>query len=382
MWLKRIPAHCARRFVALIVSATLVLATALASLWTYSSQILNAASRPLEAVTPDASISPLQVRYQLDIPGRGEIFPALASGVPTDYWPLAVLTIVNTSSRPLVESVAAEIPGWSRLSTQTVIVGANETRTVRLDLELLSQAYENTEICRASLQVRAGARDSAGYDEGYNETRPIYLHSASDFYWGEKFVNAPFIARWVTPHDPAVMQLISTARNYVRRGRLAGYELPGNSAPAVEAQVQDESRAIFAAMKHLGISYVDSISTFSHFASKAERVRLPRETLAMSSANCIDMSVAFASALENLGMEPVIVLVPGHAFTGVRLGHGSPRILYLDLTVLPDGSFERAVARAQSWLDKTPKAQVTVIDIAAARSRQIYPMPSFSSQKL
>jgi len=381
MRLKRILAYCARRFVALTVSATLVLTTALACLWAHSSRILNAASGPPAAMAPDAPLSPLQVQYQLDIPGRGEIFPALASGVPTDYWPLAVLTIVNTSSRPLVESVAAEIPGWSRLATQTVIVGANETRTVRLDPELLSQAYENTEIRRTSLQVRAGVRGSAGYDEGYNETRPVYLHSVSDFYWGEKFVNAPFIARWVTPHDPAVMQLISTARNYVRRGRLAGYELPGNSAPAVDAQVQDESRAIFAAMKHLGISYVDSISTFGHFSSSAERVRLPRETLAMNSANCIDMSVAFASALENLGMEPVIVLVPGHAFTGVRLGRGSPRILYLDLTVLPDGTYERAVARAQYWLDKTPKAQVTVIDIATARSRQIYPIPSIPNQK-
>jgi hypothetical protein len=95
----------------------------------------------------------------------------------------------------------------------------------------------------------------------------------------------------------------------------------------------------------------------------------------MNGANCIDMSVAFASAMENLGMEPVIVLVPGHAFAGVRLAHGSSQILYLDLTVMPDGSFDAAVQRAQNWLQKTPKAQVNLIDIATARSRRIYPMP-------
>ena len=70
----------------------------------------------------------------------------------------------------------------------------------------------------------------------------------------------------------------------------------------------------------------------------------------------------------------VIVLVPGHAFTGVRLARGSPEILYLDLTVLPDGTFDAAMHRAQNWLQKTPKAQVNTIDIATARSRQIYPM--------
>ena len=81
-----------------------------------------------------------------------------------------------------------------------------------------------------------------------------------------------------------------------------------------------------------------------------------------------------AEYMENLGLEPVIVLVPGHAFTGVRLAPGSPEILYLDLTVMPDGTFEAALQRARNWLQKTSRPQINLIDIAAARSRQIYPM--------
>jgi hypothetical protein len=315
---------------------------------------------------------PAHVRYQLNIPGDGEIFPALASGSPAQYWPVATLTMVNTSSRPVLETISAEIPDWSRHSVQTVDLAPNETRTIRLNPELLPQAFENGEIRPATLEVGASALGTTLDD---TETRPVYLHSASDFFWGDKMANAQFIARWVTPHDPAVLQLISSARNYVQRGRLAGYELPGKSGPAVAAQVPDEARGVFQALKHLGVSYVDSISTFGNFSSKAERVRLPRETLSMNGANCIDMSVAFASAMENLGMQPLIVLVPGHAFTGVRLEKGSSQILYLDLTVLSDGTFDAAVRRAQMWLQKTPKAQVNIIDIAAARSLKIYPMP-------
>ena len=280
--------------------------------------------------------------------------------------------MVNTSSQPLVETVSAEIPDWSRQSVQTVNLAPNETRTLRLNPELLPQAFLNGEIRPATLEVRASILGTA---LGYDETRPVYLHSASDFFWGDKFANAQFIARWVTPHDPAVLQLVSSARNYVRRGRLAGYELPGNSTPAVAAQVEDEARGVFAAMEHLGISYVDSISTYGNFTSKAERVRLPSETLSADGANCIDMSVAFASAMENLGMEPVIVLVPGHAFTGVRLAPGSSQILYLDLTVTPDGTFDAAVRRAQSWLQKTPKgSESTSLISRRARAHQIYPM--------
>ena len=316
-------------------------------------------------------ISPFQVRYQLDIPGGGEIFPALTSCGPPHYWPVATLSMENTSSQPIVELVSAEIPDWSRQSVETVSLAPNETRTIRLNPELLPQAFQNGEIRPATLEVRAAI---VGTAFGYNETRPVYLHSASDLFWGNKFVNAQFIARWVTPHEPTVLQLVSSARNYVRRGRLAGYHLPGNSAPAVAAQVADEARGVFEAMKHLGISYVASISTYGKFTSHAERVRLPRETLSLSSADCLDLSVAFASAMENLGLEPVIVLVPGHAFAGVRLAHGSAEILYLDLTVMPDGTFEAATQRAHNWLQKTPEAQVNLIDIATARSCQIYPM--------
>jgi len=324
------------------------------------------------APTKPELVSAFEVRYRLNVPGGGEIFPALTSIAPADYWPIATLTMVNISSKPLVETVWAEVHNWSIKTAQNINLAPNETRTIRINPELLPQAFENAEIRPATLEVRA---TTLGTDLAYNETTRVYLHSASDFFWGDKFANAQFIARWVTPHAPAVLQLISSARNYVPRGRLAGYALPGGSGPAVAAQVKGEVRGVFEAMKHLHLTYVDSIYTYGSFASSAERVRLPRETLSLNGANCIDMSVAFASAMENLGMEPVIVLVPGHAFAGVRLAHGSSQILYLDLTVMPDGSFDAALQRAQNWLQKTPKTQVNLIDIATARSRRIYPMP-------
>ena len=252
------------------------------------------------------------------------------------------------------------------------MVAPHETRTIRINPELLPQVYQNAEIRRAVLEVRANGPNN---QPEFTQTRPVYLHSVSDLYWGAKFANAQFIARWVTPHDPEVIRLVSSARRYVARGRLAGYHLPGNSPERVAGQVRSEARAVFEAMRQARISYVDSIFTFGGFTSDAQRVRLPRETLLLNSANCIDVSVAFASAVENLGMDPVIVIVPGHAFTGVRLGPDSQQILYLDLTVLPNGSFERASERANYWLKKSRSDQVLVVDIAAARSLGIYPIP-------
>jgi hypothetical protein len=161
---------------------------------------------------------------------------------------------------------------------------------------------------------------------------------------------------------------------------MPGYNTNGRqsvsaSQASVAQQVTAQAEALFKAIQRAGFSYVSSIYTFGGFTDVAQRIRLPRETLTLESATGMDISVAFASAIENLDMSPVIVIVPGHAFVGVRLGPESSDILYLDLTVLPKGTFKQAVARAQQWLKKTPPEEVLTVDVASARRMGIYPLP-------
>jgi len=162
-------------------------------------------------------------------------------------------------------------------------------------------------------------------------------------------------------------------------GRLRGY----NRIDGIDLtrQVRQQARAVFRALQQSRVSYVTSIYTFGNYPGETQRIRLPHETLALNNANCIDVSVVFASAMENLGMQPVIVIVPGHAFTGVKLGPNSQDVLYLDLTVLPNGAFASAIRRAQEWLKKVPPDQVLTVDIGAARSLGVYPMPTSSPPK-
>lgn len=377
------PALSAQRLRRLLISAlagVLVLLLALAGSWIFFlSTVRDAPVERLATSTPGAagassSVSPLLLNHQLDLPGRGEVFPALAaSGVRIqDYWPVAILTISNSGDRPVLETISFEILGWSRTQSQTVVIGPRETRTVLLDPELLPAAFANDEIRRAMLYVRAG---TAAADTTFAQSRPVLIHGASDLYWGKRFANAQLVARWVTPHDAEVLSLVSSAQRWVPNGRFTGYRSSGSAAQQ-SAWVRTQSEAVFQALKRTGISYVSSIFTFGDFVGQAQRIRLPRETLSLSSANCIDVSVAFASAVENLGMQPVVVIVPGHAFAGVRLSPGKPEVLYVDLTVLPNGTFTQAVARAEGWMKRTPADQVLTVDIAAARLLKIYPLPA------
>jgi hypothetical protein len=356
----------------IFATTTVVLAVALGWTWAYFYKEVTSAPEPelpkLMLASP-GPVSPLLINYQLDLPGRGEVFPALA-GSERDL-PLAVLTVVNTSDRPLVQNVSAEVPGWTEYSQKVLVLGARETRTVHLSPELLPRAFQNNEIRRATLKVTVNSPDSG---TSFAQSRPVYLHGAYDLYWGKKFSNAQFVARWVTPHDPEVLRLVSQARKYAPRGRMPGYDRTQRTPQGQAREVRVQARAVFEAMRDLGLSYVSSVYTFGSFAD-AQRIRAPRETLTLSSANCIDVSVAFASAMENLGLDPMVLIVPGHAFVGVRTGPGSAQVLYLDLTVLPKGGFDAAVARAHSWLKKTPPDQVLTVDVAAARALGIYPIP-------
>lgn len=377
MLFRSVSQRAARLLAGLFALTTFLLAGALAGSWLYVYSYVSREGAPpppplLQALHPLAGVvSPLQVNYRLELPGRGEIFPALTAGRPADYWPVAILTISNASERPVAQTVSAQIPGWSGRAQHSLIVGPHSTQDLRISPELLPRAFANQEFRRATLEVRVSSPQGP---EQYLQRRTVFLHSAYDLYWGRSFSNAQYIARWVTPHDPAVLRLVAQARRYIRNGRMRGYG--SGEKMDVAPQVRAQAMAVFQALKRSGISYVTSIYTFGDFTGEAQRIRLPQETLTLDTANCIDVSVAFASAIENLGMDPAIVIVPGHAFAGVRLGPESAGWLYLDLTVLPRGTFQQALARAEHWLKKTPPNQVLTVDVAAARALRIYPIPS------
>jgi hypothetical protein len=356
-------------------TAAVTMGIALAVSWSYARKLEESVNQPFivrERVETNAlPVSPLLMHYALELPGRGEIFPALTIGAPAEYWPVAILTLTNDSEHPALQTISTEVPNWSQRQEQTLILGAHESRQMRLSPQLLPAAYQNQEIQRAPLSVRVS--DERG-DVLYAQTRPVLIHSSNDIYWGQRFSNAQFVARWVTPHDPSVLNVVSEARAFAPRGRLAGYLNPPKTPNGLDAQVRMQADAVFRALSRSGLSYVSSIFTFGEHVGEAQRIRLPRETLQLKNANCMDVSAVFASAMENLGMKPVIVIIPGHAFAGVKLGEQSQQILYLDLTVLPRGTFDQAIARAQGWLKKTPPEQVLTVDIASARAMGIYPM--------
>jgi hypothetical protein len=281
------------------------------------------------------------------------------------------VTVSNPGETLLRQRMGVQIVGWSDQEIQIVNVGAGTTQTFVFAPTFLPRFYQNHEIIAATARVSISDLSGQSIHEA---TLPVRLRSSEDMYWGSGFKYAPLIASWVTPHDARVEAFLAQAKEFTLDHRLPGYEDWKNSSQQ-EQETYREARAIFMALKHRGMSYVKSSDTLGGHKDWSERVRMPGISLSESSANCIDAAVMYASLFENLGMDATVVIVPGHAYAGVRVASDSRKFLLIDVALTGRRTFEQAVASAETGIAKHNAASITRVTIPEARSAGIYPMP-------
>ena len=336
------------------------------------------ALRPAAGMVSGGATSPRKIEptYTIQVGLENEIFPVFANHAalqPRDErtWGTVAVTVRNSTDAPLRNRIAVQVRGWSDQEIQIAEMAAGDVRTVLFAPSFLPRLYQNQELTAATVDVQVS---DMGGRTVFEQTVPVHLRAADDMYWGQNFKFAPFIASWITPHDPRVELVLSHAKEFVPNRRLPGYEDWKDEA-GQERETEIEARAIYRALQAGRVSYVKSSITFGGNNEVSERVRMPRESLRQSAANCIDGVVLFASLFENLGMAPAVVVVPGHAYVGVRVARGSSRYLYFDTALTGRASFEAAVAAAERGLAKYPQSQILSVRVDDARRAGIFPMP-------
>lgn len=314
--------------------------------------------------------------YDISAGIDGEIFPALANyaslqGPKERPFGTFTVTVTNSSDSALSARISVQVPGWSDLEMRNVNVNAGDVKKLFFAPTFLPRLYGNHEIAAATAVIRV--TNGTG-QLIHSETVPVRLRSVDDMYWGMDFKFAPFIASWVTPHDPEVEAVLSRAKEFMPGRRLPGYEA-WKSPEQQRAATFAQAKAIYRALQQTGVSYVKSSLTLGRNSDISERVRMPGQAILGSSANCIDGVVTYASLFENLGMDAEVVLVPGHAYIAVRDAEGSNSYLYIETAITGRAPFESAIKAATNGIAKYPEKDVIRIRIEQAREAGIYPMP-------
>ncbi|MBU0551025.1 hypothetical protein KKB55_01285 [Myxococcota bacterium] len=279
---------------------------------------------------------------------------------------LARVTLYNPSSRARRVRVEVVIEGYGLPKDFFVDLKAgarvDQGLTPVLDLDKL---YKIQSEVMGDLRVRLYEEDTL-IDVAHQSTRLLPVNFVP-WRWQGLDMRAAVVGL-STPYDQegSVEALLGEAADLTEGVGLHGYQ--ENNRAHVEEQIV----AIYEALRARGISYVDIPG---NFFNQAQYVKRPAQSLASQSANCIDGALIFTSALEALGMEPVIIFVPNHAMPGVRVAPGSEDIIPIETVILDKGTAAEAMARAlQTWGDHLLSPELLILDITAARRAGITPV--------
>lgn len=304
-----------------------------------------------------------------------EIFPVAANLVNTiellKNSGMVAWRIHNKSNEATKLTVISEIPEWAPPMKNVIDLQPYESKTIK-QTPFSKKILRNYALTPATIMLTARAGDNAIYEE----TKSIKIRPVDDIMWSykKKYDLAPLIAAWITPKEPLIEKILSRAKEKIFSRALNGYQ---------SHDITEQVRAIFNAVRDEGISYVNSPINFG--IGHTQRVRFPRQSIVDKSANCIDGAVLLASLFENIGLEPLIVFVPGHAFVGVKLKPGGDTAIFIETTLLGrrqieslltgETTFDAAVRIANEKFNAA-KSQDKLMELDIKRVRQIgiYPL--------
>ncbi len=144
----------------------------------------------------------------------------------------------------------------------------------------------------------------------------------------------------------------------------------------------NQVEAIYDTLQRRGVKY-SSITTSSASQERvaSQVVRFPLDSVNNAQANCVDGTVLMASVLRKIGMNPSIVLGPGHAMLSFSNSE-DPKdgFTVVETTMIGTKGFREAVnagaARYADWQVKHRQdGQMKTINIARARDAGIMPIP-------
>lgn len=144
------------------------------------------------------------------------------------------------------------------------------------------------------------------------QSLPVELLANNE--WGGNGYMPELLAAFCIPNDPVVDRLLGQASQVLRKAgkpdSINGYE--SNSRERVWLLVS----AIYSAVIGKQIAYALPPSSFE---SNGQKIRLPGKIDDSKLATCLDSTLLFAAAFEQAGLNPLVVLIKGHALVGVWL---------------------------------------------------------------
>lgn len=302
------------------------------------------------------------------------------------------LAIVNETLAPISElaiTVTSE-PAFLKPRTWSMdTVGAGETfhiadLDVQLDGSLLSRL---TEAEPATLHFELRSRREPATVIAQDE-RVVELLARNQ--WGGIGYAPEMVAAFVQPNDPAVDHVLKAAAQALQGSGKSG-SIDGYTHGARRAW--ELASGIWTAVLQRKLHYALPPASFEH---RGQKVRTPGQIIDAGLATCLDLTLLFASCLEQANLNPLLIFTHGHAFVGmwlrdeefstavvdditaVRKRLQLQEMLVFETTLAAQGhpvSFSQAISQGDRQLSEGEDDKFElVVDVKRARMSRIKPL--------
>jgi hypothetical protein len=328
---------------------------------------------------------------------KDQVFPTVYCYSLTEKeYPLVICEINNTEPNCIdcLVSIEAEIQGFSDPCSDTIKIAPGEIKSIKLLPTITHEARLTlNEIRKTVCRIIVRIHEKTGAGVLFDKTYSLQLHSADTALLATEKADGniedltDYLSIFVTSHRPEIEQVVKKAADRHPDLSIVGYQ--GDHKEAREI-VRSQVNAFFNTLKQdYKLLYTNAPLNFGKQAVQiTQRVRLPIESLKMgqTQANCIDGTILFASILENVGIEPLLVIVPGHAFIGWRVWNDVNEYDFLETTMIGTDNFKKALECGNSqYYDAAkkgfenrdlfdPNGFIRIVDVTACREKKIYPI--------
>ncbi|MFK7970475.1 MAG: hypothetical protein AB8F95_08915 [Bacteroidia bacterium] len=236
--------------------------------------------------------------------------------------------IKNNSGKALEDvTVRYRVPGFIEWTELDVIGEMFEGQTAavvcypKFKEEITAKMTESLE--KAEIEI---TWDGAEEDDVIEEEFAFRITNRNEFIftnvpksevagWADVFSNKELLACFVTPNDPIVKYYTQVLQEKVLKGESAAVAQDVKGAVNVLCGIYEATR-----MSHMVYSSTQFIpKQMDDVSSSAQHNRLPREVITGNTGLCLELSLLYASVLSAAGIDPIIYLIPGHAYPGFKM---------------------------------------------------------------
>jgi hypothetical protein len=317
------------------------------------------------------------------------LYPSFLKSLPFTGG-LTTIRLANITDTPLIVRVEVSLDGVAEPigKAVTVIKGRRETlrMTPPLRADFKVDALKTEE--KRDLEYKVSSPEGQVF---YEDSRKVTVlpHSQLPFalqmHQTDEKPAPELAALWITPGSKVVAGVIEAAKKRAPDSQFVGVQ--GATSPQVQA-LWDELRG-------RGFSFVRD-PTLDSEATRSRPTALPAEVIGKESGQALEGSLLFATLLEAIGLDVVLVRVPGHAFVGwlpSKADRAAPDAMnatvqspfgaafFLETTLVGSAPADAAVLRGDAEFVDATSGKVlddgrgSVLRLSALRKMGILPQP-------